>query len=116
MAAALAQGVLKQGDQVAALVDKQWIVAIVETFDESRKRYRVRDPEPTEGKSELFWVPVHHVIPFRDWENDPSAPTFAPGTTVLAVWPESTELYPGVVIEAPYRGPVCPHTSLLVAC
>jgi len=96
---------IQPGDQVAALVDKQWIIANVELYDESRKRYRVRDPEPTEGKNDLFWVPAHHVIPFFDWENDPSAPTFPPGTTVLAVWPESTELYLGVVIESPYRGP-----------
>ena len=98
---------IKPGSQVAALVDTQWIVANVEVYDEARKKYRVRDPEPTEGKNDLFWVPVNHVLPFYDWEHDPGAPTFASGTTVLAVWPESTELYPGVVIEPPYRGPVC---------
>ena len=98
---------LAPGDQVAALVDKQWIVANVETYDEARRRYRVRDPEPMEGKNDLFWVPAAHVLALYDWEHDPGAPTYAPGTRVLAVWPESTELYPGTVIEAPYRGPVC---------
>lgn len=99
--------VLAPGAQVAALVDRQWIVANVETHDEARRRYRVRDPEPMAGKNDLFWVPAAHVLPLHDWEHDPAAPTYAPGTRVLAVWPESTELYPGVVVEAPYRGPVC---------
>ena len=67
----------------------------------------MRDPEPMEGKNDLFWVPAAHVLALYDWEHDPGAPTYASGTRVLAVWPESTELYPGTVIEAPYRGPVC---------
>lgn len=116
-AAGLGAGVpLAAGAQVAALVDKQWIVANVETYDDARRRYRVRDPEPMEGKNDLFWVPAPHVLALYDWEHDPGAPTYAPGTRVLAVWPESTELYPGTVIEAPYRGPVCVPSFPFCCC
>lgn len=94
------------GDQVAARVspdnaDKdEWIVVKVTRFDRESNRLEVIDEEPGDDEESVqrkYKLPSTCIIPFPKPSDPSSAPDFAAGSQVLAVYPGTTALYKATV-------------------
>ncbi|MCO5557560.1 hypothetical protein L7F22_011126 [Adiantum nelumboides] len=99
-------GVVLVGDQVAARVssdnaDKdEWIVVKVTRFDRELNRLEVIDEEPGDDEESVqrkYKLPSTCIIPFPKPSDPSSAPDFAAGSQVLAVYPGTTALYKATV-------------------
>lgn len=104
------------GDMVAAYVknegnerndpnevgDHHWILAEVISYSESSGRYEVDDIDEDEkkkhriGKGKVIPLPKMRLCP----ETNPES-LFKPGTKVLAVYPQTTCLYNGIIEKQP---------------
>lgn len=94
------------GDMVAALVkgpeDENWILAEVVTFNTSTGKYDVDDIDEedkvrhTLSKRKIIPLPTMRANP----ETSPDA-LHEPGTTVMAIYPQTTCFYKGVIKESP---------------
>ncbi|XP_027346633.1 SAGA-associated factor 29 homolog B isoform X5 [Abrus precatorius] len=102
-----------KGEQVAARVtprnaDKdEWFVVKVIHFDKESKEFEVLDEEPgddEEGSGQRqYKLPMANIIPFPKSNDPSSAPDFAPGKHVLAVYPGTTALYKATVVQSHRR-------------
>ncbi|MCO5570791.1 hypothetical protein L7F22_024519 [Adiantum nelumboides] len=99
-------GVVLVGDQVAARIsldnaDKdEWIVVKVTRFDRELNRLEVIDEEPGDDEESVqrkYKLPSTCIIPFPKPSDPSSAPDFAAGSQVLAVYPGTTALYKATV-------------------
>lgn len=94
------------GDMVAALVkgpeDENWILAEVVTFSTATGKYDVDDIDEedkvrhTLSKRKIIPLPTMRANP----ETAPEA-LHEPGTTVMAIYPQTTCFYKGVIKDAP---------------
>lgn len=98
------------GDMAAALVrspdgDENWILAEVVSYSSSTGKYEVDDIDEeqkdrhTLSKRKVIPLPTMRVCP----ETNPEA-LYAPGTTVMAIYPQTTCFYKGVIKEGPSSG------------
>ena len=99
--------VAKPGDKVAAKVktedmEDQWILAEVVSFNPVTTKYEVDDIDE-EGK-ERHTLSKRRVVPLPQWkanpETDPTA-LHSKNTLVLALYPQTTCFYRGVISEVP---------------
>uniref|UniRef100_A0A0D9XYP6 SGF29 C-terminal domain-containing protein n=1 Tax=Leersia perrieri TaxID=77586 RepID=A0A0D9XYP6_9ORYZ len=94
-----------KGEQVAAKVKSdeekdEWFVVKVIHFDKETKEYDVLDEEPgddEESAQKKYKLPMSDIIPFPKRGDPSSAPDFAQGRQVLAVYPGTTALYRATV-------------------
>jgi len=99
--------VAKPGDMVAALVrspdgDENWILAEVVSYNHSSAKYEVDDID--EEQKDRHNLSRRRVIPLPTMranpETNPEA-LYGPGTTVMAIYPQTTCFYKGVIKEPP---------------
>lgn len=99
-------GVVLVGEQVAARVSSdsaekdEWIVVKVTRFDRESNRLEVIDEEPGDDEDSMqrkYKLPASCIIPFPKPSDPSSAPDFAAGSQVLAVYPGTTALYKAAV-------------------
>jgi len=98
------------GDMAAALVrspegDENWILAEVVSYNGSTGKYEVDDIDEeqkdrhTLSKRKVIPLPTMRACP----ETNPEA-LYQPGTTVMAIYPQTTCFYKGVIKEQPSSG------------
>merc|ERR1719436_377288 len=97
------------GDMVAALVkgpeDENWILAEVVSYNQNSGKYDVDDIDEeqkdrhTLSKRKVIPLPTMRACP----ETNPEA-LYEPGTTVMAIYPQTTCFYKGVIKEQPSSG------------
>ncbi|TGZ68543.1 hypothetical protein CRM22_004217 [Opisthorchis felineus] len=106
------------GDQVAALVPEPdvaataacnlsegCILAEVVSYDAEKRTYQVEDVDAEEGKVR-YTLPRSKVIPLPKWKANPVTnpeAIFPKGTTVFALYPQTTCFYKAVVDEVPLQ-------------
>jgi len=101
--------VAKQGDMVAALVkgpeDENWILAEVVSYSASTGKYDVDDID--EEQKDRHTLSKRKVIPLPTMranpETDPDA-LYEKGTTVMAIYPQTTCFYKGIINHPPTSG------------
>jgi len=99
--------VAKTGDMVAALVkgpeDENWILAEVVSYNATSGKYDVDDIDEedklrhTLSKRKVIPLPTMRANP----ETSPSGTLYEPGTTVMAIYPQTTCFYKGVIKDQP---------------
>ncbi|XP_040574722.1 SAGA-associated factor 29 [Lepeophtheirus salmonis] len=98
------------GDMAAALVrspdgDENWILAEVVSFNSSTGKYEVDDIDEEQkdrhslSRRKVIPLPTQRASP----ETNPEA-LYPPGTTVMAIYPQTTCFYKGVIKEQPSGG------------
>lgn len=99
--------VARPGDKVAAKVktedmEDQWILAEVISFNSTTLKYEVDDIDE-EGK-ERHYLSKRRIAPLPQWKANPETNPEAlhsKGTLVLALYPQTTCFYRGVISEVP---------------
>ncbi|KAL8565909.1 hypothetical protein ACOMHN_000486 [Nucella lapillus] len=100
--------VCNKNDKIAARVkstegEENWILASVVSFTSQTNRYEVDDIDAEEGK-ERHSISRRRIVPLPIYranpETDPEA-LFPKGTLVLALYPQTTCFYRGLVEEPP---------------
>jgi len=98
--------VASTGDMVAALVkgdeDENWILAEVVSFNHSTGKYDVDDID--EEQKDRHTLSKRKVIPLPTMRANPdtaSEALYEHGSTVMAVYPQTTCFYKGVIKEQP---------------
>ncbi|XP_070204395.1 SAGA-associated factor 29-like [Littorina saxatilis] len=100
--------VCNKNDKIAARVksvdgEENWILASVVTFNSQTNKYEVDDIDAEEGK-ERHSISRRRIVPLPIYranpETDPEA-LFPKGTLVLALYPQTTCFYRGLVDEPP---------------
>eukprot|EP00092_Neocalanus_flemingeri_P001443 GFUD01001541.1.p1 GENE.GFUD01001541.1~~GFUD01001541.1.p1 ORF type:complete len:290 (+),score=110.65 GFUD01001541.1:1752-2621(+) len=98
--------VASTGDMVAALVkgpeDENWILAEVVTFSNSTGKYDVDDID--EEQKDRHTLSKRKVIPLPTMRANPETSPMAlyeKGTTVMAIYPQTTCFYKGVIKDQP---------------
>lgn len=102
--------IAKVGDMVAALVKvaegegEDWILAEVVSFNHSTNKYEVDDILEEQNQKGRYVLSKRRVIPLplmrANPETDPSA-LFPQGTTVMALFPQTTCFYQALVNKPP---------------
>jgi len=98
-----------RGDMVAALVkgpeDENWILAEVVSFNQATGKYDVDDID--EEQKDRHTLSKRKVIPLPTMranpETSPSGALHEPGTTVMAIYPQTTCFYKGVIKDQPQQ-------------
>lgn len=102
--------VAQTGDMAAALVrspdgDENWILAEVVTYNQTTGRYEVDDIDEEQkdrhalSRRKVIPLPTRRACP----ETNPEA-LYEPGVTVMAIYPQTTCFYKGVIKEQPSTG------------
>uniref|UniRef100_A0A183CQQ0 SGF29 C-terminal domain-containing protein n=1 Tax=Globodera pallida TaxID=36090 RepID=A0A183CQQ0_GLOPA len=98
---------ITEGDFVAAFVEDIWILAEVKK-QISTYKYEVKDVDDDDEEGEkLLTVPTGRLIPLPHFRADPrrhAHALFPVGAIVLALYPQTTCFYKGIV-ESPPTGP-----------
>lgn len=99
----------EQGDMVAALVkgqdDDNWILAEVVSFNPVTGKYDVDDID--EEQKDRHTLSRRKVIPLPRWRANPDTcpeALYEKGTTVMAIYPQTTCFYKGIIKEQPSCG------------
>jgi len=99
----------EQGDMVAALVkgpdDENWILAEVVSFNSVTGKYDVDDID--EEQKDRHTLSRRKVIPLPRWRANPDTcaeALYEKGTTVMAIYPQTTCFYKGIIKEQPSSG------------
>ena len=99
--------VAQPGDMVAALVkspdgDENWILAEVVSYNNQSAKYEVDDID--EEQKDRHMLSRRRVIPLPTMraspETNPEA-LYQPGATVMAIYPQTTCFYKGVIKDIP---------------
>ncbi|KAI1287989.1 SAGA-associated factor 29 [Halotydeus destructor] len=100
--------IVKMGDMVAALVkaaendESNWILAEVVMYNSSTSKYEIDDID--EEQKERHYLSRRRVVPLpvmrANPETDPEA-LFEKSATVLALYPQTTCFYKGIIHETP---------------
>jgi SAGA-associated factor 29 len=100
--------VCKQGDKVAAKVqnneEENWILAEVVSYNSASCEYVVDDIDADEGQ-ERHTLERNRVVPLPLWRANPltdKEAIFQKDATVLALYPQTTCFYRGIVSEPPH--------------
>lgn len=100
--------VCKQGDKVAAKVqnneEENWILAEVVSYNSAACEYVVDDIDADEGQ-ERHTLNRSHVVPLPLWRANPltdNEAIFQKDATVLALYPQTTCFYRGIVSQPPH--------------
>lgn len=101
--------VAKPGDMVAALVkgpeDENWILAEVVSYNPNSGKYDVDDID--EEQKDRHTLSKRKVVPLPTMranpETDPEA-LYEKGTTVMAIYPQTTCFYKGIINHPPTSG------------
>ncbi|KAI0702310.1 SGF29 tudor-like domain-containing protein [Cytidiella melzeri] len=90
---------------------EQWILAVVtRCINQDKNRYEVHDPEPQDDGSpgQHYNTTLRALIPLPDLTAPPDSashlnayPEFTAGSTVMALYPDTSCFYRAVVIESP---------------
>lgn len=98
--------VAKIGDMVAALVkgpeDENWILAEVVTYNQNTGKYDVDDID--EEQKDRHTLSKRKIIPLPVWRSNPELnqeALYEKGSTVMAIYPQTTCFYKGVIKEQP---------------
>jgi len=98
--------VAKIGDMVAALVkgpeDENWILAEVVTYNQNTGKYDVDDID--EEQKDRHTLSKRKIIPLPVWRANPELnqeALYEKGSTVMAIYPQTTCFYKGVIREQP---------------
>lgn len=98
--------VAKIGDMVAALVkgpeDENWILAEVVTYNQNTGKYDVDDID--EEQKDRHTLSKRKIIPLPVWRANPELnqdALYEKGSTVMAIYPQTTCFYKGVIKEQP---------------
>ncbi|KAI0335926.1 hypothetical protein GY45DRAFT_1316697 [Cubamyces sp. BRFM 1775] len=91
--------------------DEEWILAVVtKCINQDKNRYEVQDPEPQEDGSpgQRYNTTLRAIIPLPDPTAPPDSaahlsayPEFAAGSTVMALYPDTSCFYRAEVIASP---------------
>ncbi|KAH8104552.1 SGF29 tudor-like domain-containing protein [Cristinia sonorae] len=91
--------------------DEEWILAVViKSINQDKNRYEVQDPEPQEDGSpgQTYNTTLRAIIPLPDPNAHPDSPehlnaypVFTAGSTVMALYPDTSCFYRAEVIASP---------------
>ncbi|KAI0372128.1 hypothetical protein BV20DRAFT_940605 [Pilatotrama ljubarskyi] len=91
--------------------DEEWILAVVtKCINQDKNRYEVQDPEPQEDgqPGQRYNTTLRAIIPLPDPNAPPDSaahlnayPEFATGSTVMALYPDTSCFYRAEVIASP---------------
>ncbi|CAF0770784.1 unnamed protein product [Adineta ricciae] len=103
------------GDRIAGFVesddgDENWILAEISNVYPNRTKYDIVDIDAEPGKGRYYNISKRHIIPLPQWRACPlTCPQalFAPRTIVLALYPQTSCFYKGIVESIPRVGNDC---------
>ena len=103
------------GDYIAGFVesddgDENWILAKVANVHPNRSKYDIVDIDAEPDKGRYCNISKRHIIPLPQWRACPlTCPQalFSPRTIVLALYPQTSCFYKGVVESIPRVGKDC---------
>ncbi|KAI0770327.1 SGF29 tudor-like domain-containing protein [Fomes fomentarius] len=94
--------------------DEEWILAVVtKCINQDKNRYEVQDPEPQEdgAPGQRYNTTLRAIIPLPDPTAPPDSaahlnayPEFSAGSTVMALYPDTSCFYRAEVISSPKDG------------
>jgi len=101
----------KAVDNAAAGKDEEWILAVVtKCINQDKNRYEVQDPEPQEDgqPGQCYNTTLRAIIPLPDLNAPPDSaahlnayPEFNAGSTVMALYPDTSCFYRAEVVASP---------------
>jgi len=101
----------KAVDSAAAGKDEEWILAVVtKCINQDKNRYEVQDPEPQEDgqPGQCYNTTLRAIIPLPDLNAPPDSaahlnayPEFNAGSTVMALYPDTSCFYRAEVVASP---------------
>ncbi|TCD66620.1 hypothetical protein EIP91_001130 [Steccherinum ochraceum] len=101
----------KSDSGVGSGKDEEWILAVVtRCINQDKNRYEVQDPEPQEDGSpgQTYNTTLRAIIPLPDPNAHPESPEhlnayplFVAGSTVMALYPDTSCFYRAEVIASP---------------
>ncbi|CAF0929658.1 unnamed protein product [Adineta steineri] len=102
-------------DRIAGFVesddgDENWILAEVANIYATKTKYDIVDIDAEPGKGRYYNISKRHIIPLPQWRACPlTCPQalFPPRTIVLALYPQTSCFYKGVVESTPRVGKDC---------
>ncbi len=100
------------GDLIAGFVesddgDENWILAEVANVHPNKTKYDIVDIDAEPGKGRYYNINKRHVIPLPQWRACPltcSQALFSRRTIVLALYPQTSCFYKGIVESIPRVG------------
>ncbi|UJR22246.1 hypothetical protein I4U23_025307 [Adineta vaga] len=103
------------GDHIAGFVesddgDENWILAEISKVYPTKTKYDIVDIDAEPGKGRYYNISKRHIIPLPQWRACPltcSQALFLPQTIVLALYPQTSCFYKGVVESTPRVGNDC---------
>jgi len=103
------------GDYIAGFVesddgDENWILAEVANVHPNKTKYDIIDIDAEPGKGRHYNISKRHIIPLPQWRACPltcQQALFPPRTIVLALYPQTSCFYKGVVESIPRVGKDC---------
>ncbi|CAF1140505.1 unnamed protein product [Rotaria sp. Silwood1] len=103
------------GDRIAGFVesddgDENWILAEVASIHGNKTKYDIVDIDAEPDKGHYYNISKRHIIPLPQWRACPlTCPQalFPPRTIVLALYPQTSCFYKGVVESIPRVGKDC---------
>ncbi|KAL1950293.1 hypothetical protein VTO73DRAFT_5417 [Trametes versicolor] len=100
-----------KADSTASGKDEEWILAVVtKCINQDKNRYEVQDPEPLEDGTpgQRYNTTLRAIIPLPDANAPPDSamhlnayPEFPAGSTVMALYPDTSCFYRAEVIGSP---------------
>ncbi|OSD07247.1 hypothetical protein PYCCODRAFT_1430489 [Trametes coccinea BRFM310] len=100
-----------KADSTAGGKDEEWILAVVtKCINQDKNRYEVQDPEPQEDgqPGQRYNTTLRAIIPLPDPNAPPDSaahlnayPEFVAGSTVMALYPDTSCFYRAEVIASP---------------
>ncbi|KAI0822258.1 SGF29 tudor-like domain-containing protein [Trametes gibbosa] len=110
-----------KADGVTGGKDEEWILAVVtKCINQDKNRYEVQDPEPQEDgqPGQRYNTTLRAIIPLPDPLAPPDSathlnayPEFSAGSTVMALYPDTSCFYRAEVIASPARVSIADHLS-----
>ncbi|EMD39968.1 hypothetical protein CERSUDRAFT_63483 [Gelatoporia subvermispora B] len=105
------QNTSRAADSVATGKDEEWILAVVtKCINQDKNRYEVQDPEPQEDgqPGQCYNTTLRAIIPLPDPNAPPDSaahlnayPEFTTGSTVMALYPDTSCFYRAEVLASP---------------
>ncbi|GBE84923.1 hypothetical protein SCP_0701050 [Sparassis crispa] len=105
------QNTSKTSESATGGKDEEWILAVVtKCINQDRNRYVVQDPEPQEDgqPGQCYNTTLRAIIPLPDPNAPPDSaahlnayPSFTAGSTVMALYPDTSCFYRAEVVASP---------------
>ncbi|VDK17556.1 unnamed protein product [Anisakis simplex] len=97
---------IKIGSEVAAYVNEIWMLSEIVSVNESNGVYEVKDVDDDIQNKSKYLVKRNRLIPLPNWRADPQRDAhalFPTNSVVLALYPQTTCFYKGVVEWIPEK-------------